>query len=101
MTHFFLDTNILFKRRFVSELSRQCDARSHRLCVSALVHMERVYQLRRQKGDGFDPAVVDAYISTHRIEIVPFDHGRACGKGRICRISLRHPMAGRQVAKVR
>ncbi len=65
MTCFFLDTNVLFKVGFVRDLSRKCVDRRHRICVSALVHMERVSQLRREKGDAYDPAAVEAFIRTH------------------------------------
>lgn len=59
------------------DLSLQCRDHGHRLCVSALVHMERVYQMRRKKGEGFDPALVEAFIKTHEIEIIPFDRDAA------------------------
>lgn len=77
MTCFFLDTNVLFRVGFVRDLSRKCVERSHRICVSALVHMERVSQLRREKGDAYDPAAVEAFIHTHGIEIIAFDRDAA------------------------
>lgn len=77
MTCFFLDTNVLFKPMFVRDLSLRCRGHGHRLCVSALVHMERVYQLKRKKGDGFDPAAVEAFIAANEIEVIPFDRDAA------------------------
>lgn len=73
MTTFFLDTNVLFSRRFVESMSPHCHRNGHRLFASALVLAERVFQLRRKLGDNFDSNVFDAFLDTHRIEIVAFD----------------------------
>lgn len=73
-----LDTNALWETRAVrrlAELVRKC---GFRLQVPALVHAERVAQVRRTHGESFDIAVVQSFIDTHHIEVVGFD--RACAE---------------------
>jgi hypothetical protein len=74
---FLLDTNVLFKLSFLRELSGVCRAGRHRLLVSALSHTERVFQLRRQHGSNFDPAIIQRFLDSHGIEILSFDRGEA------------------------
>jgi hypothetical protein len=77
VTAFFLDTNVLFSKRFVESISPHCRRNGHRLFASALVLAERVFQLRRKLGGKFDSNVFDSFLSTHQIEIVAFDQGAA------------------------
>lgn len=73
---FVLDTNVLWQRD-LERLTRAARARNHRVEVPALVHAERIAQVRRQKKAEFDQAFIDAFVLTHNIQIVPFDRAAA------------------------
>lgn len=73
---FVLDTNVLWQRREISRLAKVARDRNHRLEMSALVHAERLAQLRRQIPS-FDPAFFDEFVRTHDIRVVPFDRAAA------------------------
>lgn len=66
---FHLDTNVLHNLKFIRKLSELAQSRGHQLHVSALVHAERLAQLRRQHGMNFDPNVVGNFLSTHHIRV--------------------------------
>src|SRR5205085_7902275 len=71
------DNNALWETKLVRRLADLVRQRGFRLQVPALVHAERVAQVRRSHGASFDIAVVQAFIDTHNIEVVGFDRGCA------------------------
>lgn len=77
MKSFILDTNVLFSCQFIERMSLGCRHKGHRMLTSALVHAERVFQLRRRFGAQFEANVVGAFLDTHGIEIIPFDQDSA------------------------
>ncbi len=73
---FILDTNVLWKRKKIAQLAVIAKKHAHHLQVPALVHAERLAQVRRdlqKDGKTFDQRVIDALLDTHGIEVVPFD----------------------------
>ena len=67
---FHLDTNVLHNLKFVRELSCLAQNHGHQLHVSALVHAERLAQLRRKHGAKFNASSVKSFLDTHHITIV-------------------------------
>ena len=70
---FVLDTNVLWKRERLSRLASAARRSGHEIQIPALVHAERVAQVRRERGAAFDPAFVGAFLQTHGLQVVPFD----------------------------
>lgn len=86
---FVLDTNALWKIRGLARLSQAIRARGLRLQVPALVHAERVAQMRRKHGSTFDIGFIQSFIDTHCIEVVSFD--RTAAETYAERITKRYP----------
>jgi hypothetical protein len=77
---FVLDTNVLWKIQKIIRLSRAARLNGHRIEVPALAHAERLAQVRREQqhpGKAFDPAIVEAFLLTHGLQVVPFDKALA------------------------
>lgn len=70
---FVLDTNVLWKPKKLAQLASTARRHNHGIEIPALVHAERVAQLRRKKGADFDPAIIEAFIKTHKLKVTPFD----------------------------
>lgn len=70
---FVLDTNVLWKMQKLVQLARAARQHGHRIEIPALVHAERMAQLRREKGAGFDPGVIEAFMMTHGLTVAAFD----------------------------
>ena len=59
---FLLDTSILNQLRNVEEFAEFCAARGHRIEIPALVHIERLFQLRREHGENFDESMIRSWF---------------------------------------
>jgi hypothetical protein len=70
---FVLDTNVLWKMARLVRLATAARRRDHHIEIPALVHAERMAQVRREKGAAFDPAFIEAFLQTHQLRIAPFD----------------------------
>lgn len=73
---FVLDTNVLWKVQKLAKLASAARRRGHRVEIPALVHAERLAQVRRkihEEGKAFDPSLVEAFLKTHGLVVVPFD----------------------------
>lgn len=69
---FVLDTSVLWRRR-VRDLAELAKKHNHKVEIPALVHAERIAQVRRDKGRAFDLSFIDSFLKTHEVEIVSFD----------------------------
>jgi hypothetical protein len=77
---FVLDTNVLWKTKKLGQLASAAKRRGHEVQVPALVHAERLAQVRREqqeKGTKFDAAMVESFLLTHELHVVPFDKALA------------------------
>jgi hypothetical protein len=77
---FVLDTNVLWKIQKLIRLAKAARLHGHSIEVPALAHAERLAQVRReqtQPGKTFDPAIVEAFLLTHGLRVVPFDQAVA------------------------
>lgn len=77
---FVLDTNVLWRIQKLIRLARAAKLRGHSVQVPALAHAERLAQVRReqqQPGKSFDPAIVEAFLLTHGLQVMPFDKALA------------------------
>lgn len=77
---FVLDTNVLWNIKKLIRLARAAKRRGHSVQVPALAHAERLAQVRReprQPGTTFDSAIVEAFLLTHGLQVVPFDKALA------------------------
>ena len=88
--NFMLDTNVLTPGR-LRQLVLAMQKRGGKLYVPALVHAERLFQLRRQHGAAFNPAEVEVFFDTYRevLEVQPMD--RALAEALANTLCLRHP----------
>jgi hypothetical protein len=77
MSRLYLDTNVLWSGPLLKELSRRARSAGHRVVVPALVHAERLAQMRRERGPRFSIAAVNAFLETHEISVEPFDLAEA------------------------
>jgi len=75
---FLVDTSIITAGR-LRPLVERCAVHGHRVEVPALVHAEYLFQLRRDKGAGFDPTVVQVFFERYPgvLAVAPLDEGAA------------------------
>lgn len=74
---FVLDTNVLWDVDRIVQLATRARGNGHRVVVPALAHAERCAQVRRDMGARFDARIVDRFLETNHIEILPFDRPTA------------------------
>ena len=73
MTKVYLDTNVLRSASQLITLSARARRAGYRVLVPALVHAERLAQMRREFGHRFDISAVNAFMDTNEIAVEPFD----------------------------
>lgn len=73
MSKIYLDTNVLWSGRQIRALCDLARLAGHQVVVPALVHAERIAQMRRERGSAFSEEAVESFLNTHNIRIEPFD----------------------------
>lgn len=79
---FLVDTSVVFAD--LRTFAEACAKGGHEVHIPALVYAERVFQLRREKGSGFDPFAIRAWFErlpdTLRVQTYDQEVGDLCAE---------------------